>query len=170
MRYCERPAPPPKRAELSDNPIKFCNEIARLFRNKMRETELGEGIMTQPGAHLVLSVLAINDGINQLELVNRTHLRAPTVSVILRKMESEGIVERKKNDEKDKRAVLVYLTELGREIDRTHIARIKKLDGEAMVGLTDDEKEALMRILPKIRDNLLSCRSNNDAKKEEEKQ
>ena len=155
MKYCERPASPPKRAELSDNPIKFCNEIARLFRNKMRETEVNEGIMTQPGAHLVLSVLAINDGINQLELVKRTHLRAPTVSVILQKMESEGIVERRKDDPNDKRAVLVYLSEYGRDLDRSHIERIKKLDAVAMEGLNDEEKALLMKILPKIRDNLL---------------
>ncbi len=169
MRYCERPAPP-KRAELSDNPIKFCNEIARLFRNRMRETEVNEGVMTQPGAHLVLSVLAINDGINQLELVKRTHLRAPTVSVILQKMEGEGIVERRRGTESDKRAVLVYLTSLGRELDRAHIERIKRLDSEAMAGLSESEKEMLMRILPKIRDNLLpnkeeSCETNEEEQK-----
>lgn len=161
MKYCERPAPP-KRAELSDNPIKFCNEISRLFRNKMRENELNEGVMTQPGAHLVLSVLAIDDGANQIELVKRTHLRAPTVSVILQKMEHEGIVERRKDNENDKRAIRVYLTEKGRQIDREHISSIKKLDAIAMEGLDEDEKAILMKILPKIRDNLLS-----DNKKEQ---
>ena len=155
MKYRERPAPPPKRAELSDNPIKICNEIARLFTSRMREQEQGEGIMTQPGAHLVLSMLAINDGINQLELVKSTHLRAPTVSVILQKMESEGIVERRKDNENDKRSVHVYLTEKGRELDREHISRIKKLDAIAMEGLSESEKAILMEILPKIRNNLL---------------
>lgn len=155
MKYRERPAPPPKRAELSDNPIKFCNEIARLWRNKIRDAEVNEGIMTQPGAHLVLSMLAINDGINQLELVKSTHLRAPTVSVILQKMESEGIVERRKDNENDKRSVHVYLTDKGREFDRAHISSIKKLDAIAMEGLSESEKEVLMKILPRIRDNLL---------------
>lgn len=165
MRYCERPAPP-KRAELSDNPIKFCNEIARLFRNRMRETEVNEGVMTQPGAHLVLSVLAINDGINQLELVKQTHLRAPTVSVILQKMEAEGIVERRKGTTSDKRAVLVYLTSFGRELDRSHIERIKKLDSAAMEGLSESEKETLMRILPKIRDNMLPKQNDTNVEGE----
>lgn len=161
MKYRERPAPP-KRAELSDNPIKFCNEIARLFRNIMREQEQGEGVMTQPGAHLVLSMLAINDGINQLELVKSTHLRAPTISVILQKMESEGIVERRKDNENDKRSVHVYLTDRGRELDSAHISSIKRLDALAMDGLSEDEKNVLMKILPKIRDNLLLENKKDD--------
>ena len=163
MKYRERPAPPPKRAELSDNPVKLCNEIARIFRTIRRERDVGEGVMTQPGAHLVLSVLAISDGINQLELVNTTHLRAPTVSVILRKMESEGIVERRRNDENDRRAVRVYLTEKGRALDKEIIECIKELDAIALRGLDSEEIAVLMGILPKIRDNLLSCEKENEA-------
>ena len=155
MRRNERPAPPPARKELSDNPVKFCNEISRLFRWKMKELDGQEGVMSQHGAHLVLSTLAIGDGINQLELVRKTHLRAPTVSVILQKMESEGLCERRKDDPADKRAVRVYLTASGRALDRANIDRIKRLDAAAMEGLDDGEIATLMRILPKIRDNLL---------------
>jgi len=119
------PASPPPRVELSDNPVKLCNEIARLFRGKMREREDAEGVMTQPGAHLVLAFLASGDGTTQLELVHSTHLKAPTVSVILKKMEEEGIV-RRECDKNDGRAVRVFLTEHGREIDREHIKLIKE--------------------------------------------
>ena len=55
------PASPPPRVELSDNPVKLCNEISRLFRAKMRENEDAEGVMTQPGAHLVLAFLAAGE-------------------------------------------------------------------------------------------------------------
>ena len=151
----ERPAAPPARKELRENPVKLCNEIARLWRTRMREREGGEGVMTQPGAHLVLSVLAVSDGVNQLELVRATHLRAPTVSVILKKMEAEGIVERR-NDPDDLRAVRVYLTEMGRVLDRENIARILKIDAVALRGLDEEERTTLMRILPKLRDNLLA--------------
>ena len=161
MKYRDIPAPPPKRAELSDNPVKLCNEIARIMRTKRRERGDCEGVMTQPGAHLVLSVLAINDGINQLELVKTTHLRAPTVSVILRKMEDEGIVERRRDDQKDKRAVRVYLTERGIALDRDIIKGIKEMDTLAMQGLSDEEKATLMRLLQRIRDNLLNLDMDN---------
>ncbi|MBQ2999737.1 MAG: winged helix-turn-helix transcriptional regulator [Clostridia bacterium] len=150
----EMPAPPPARKELSDTPIKFCNEISRLFRMQMRQNDTSEGVMSQPGAHLVLSMLAVCDGITQLELVKATHLRPPTVSVILQKMEAEGLVERK-SDEHDRRAVRVTLTEAGRALDRKNIEMIRALDSVALCDLSEDEIAALMVILPKIRNNLL---------------
>jgi len=149
------PASPPPRVELSDNPVKLCNEIARLFRGKMREREDAEGVMTQPGAHLVLAFLASGDGTTQLELVHSTHLKAPTVSVILKKMEEEGIV-RRECDKNDGRAVRVFLTEHGREIDREHIKLIKSVDSKALSGIDEKECETLMLLLTKIRNNLIS--------------
>ena len=146
--------PMPSRKELSDTPVKLCNEISRLFRARMRENDPQDGVMSQQGAHLVLSNLAVSDGINQLELVNATHLRPPTVSVILRRMEEEGLVVRRV-DECDKRAVRVFLTDKGKELDKKNIERIKELDGIALSGLSETELAALMSLLPKIRDNLL---------------
>lgn len=153
-RRTETPVPP-RRTELSDDPIQYCGEISRLFRAKMRERDGQEGAMTQPGAHLIRSTLAIQDGIRQQELVRYTHLRAPTVSAALRRMEDEGQVERR-GDPEDQRAVRVYLTPKGREMDRLHIEEIKKLVTVALAGLSSEEIEALMTLLPRIRDNLLS--------------
>ena len=150
----EIPVPPPARKELSDNPIKFCNEIARLFRHRLRENDHREGVMSQQGAHLILAMLAVQDGINQLELVRATHLRAPTVSVILKNMEAEGLVERRSNPE-DLRSVKVYLTQQGRLLDCENIQRIQTIEGIALKGLTEEEQRSLMALLPKIRDNLL---------------
>ena len=148
------PLPPPPRKELSDTPIKLCNEISRLFRAKMRQSDDSEGVMSQPGAHLVLARLAVCDGITQLELVRATHLRPPTVSVILQKMESEGLVERK-CDEHDRRAVRVTLTEAGRALDRKNIETIHCIDRVALGNLSQEEIEILMSLLPKIRDQLI---------------
>lgn len=151
----ERSVPPFVRKELSDNPVKLCNEIGRLFRNRMRALDGQEGVMSQPGAHLVLSMLAIHDGINQLELVRATHLKPPTVSVIVKSMEAEGLVERR-SDPQDLRAIRVFLTENGRRLDRENIARIRALDAFALRGLSEEECEQLMPLLLRIRDNLLS--------------
>ena len=160
---CSTPASPPERVELSDNPVKLCNEISRLFRARIRETVDADGVMTQPGAHLVLAFLAVKDGITQLDLVNATHLRAPSVSAILKKMEEEGIVRRLR-DERDARAVRIYLTEHGREIDREHIKRIKALDAEALEGLGEAERDTLMELLSVVRDNLIKkkCESKEN--------
>ena len=149
------PAQPPERMELSDNPVKLCNEISRLFRAKLRHTENAEGVMTQPGAHLVLAFLASGDGVTQRQLVHSTHLRAPTVSLILKKMEQGGIV-RRESDPADARAIRVFLTEQGRKIDSEHIKRIKTIDSEALWGISENEADILMHLLSKIRNNLIS--------------
>ena len=161
------PLPPPPRKELSDTPIKLCNEISRLFRARMRQSDDYEGVMSQPGAHLVLARLAVCDGITQLELVRATHLRPPTVSVILQKMESEGLVERK-CDEHDRRAVRVTLTEAGRALDRKNIEMIHRIDEVALADLTQEEINVLMALLPKIRNNLLLMNEKNEKGEENE--
>lgn len=146
--------PPPRRAELSDNPVKLCNEIARIFRSKMRESGEHDGVMSQPGARLVLSLLAISDGRSQRELAEETHLRPPTVSVILRRMSEEGMVEIRPS-ETDMRVKYVYLTDVGRATDFQSIEKIKEMDARGLRGLSAEENETLMRLLAKIRDNLL---------------
>ena len=153
-RFTTLPSPPPKRPELNDNPVKLCNEIARIFRARRREGIDIEGVMTQPGAGLILSYLAIGDDITQLDLVNATHLKAPTVSIILKKMEEEGIVHREA-DKHDLRAMRVFLTDYGRELDAANIANIKELDAMALDGISESEQATLMLLLTKIRDNII---------------
>ena len=151
---------PPERAELSDNPVKLCNEIARIFRTQLRESCDIDGVLSQPGARLVLSLLAIEDGLSQRALAERTHLRAPTVSLIIKKMIDEGYVTLK-GDESDMRVNRIYLTELGRTTDKKTIARIKETDAIALRGISDEECQTLMLLLGKIRSNLIDGKEEN---------
>ena len=160
---CGMPMPPPRK-ELSDNPVKICSEISRLFHGKLREEKSIDGVMSQPGARLVLAVLALNDGIIQRKLVEDTHLRAPTVSGILKKMEEEGIVERVSGD--DKREYRVFITEYGRRVDMEGIATIKRHEAAALSGISEEEQGQLMAILQKIRNNLLE--DNRDRREDDE--
>lgn len=146
--------PPPEREELREVPMapRMIIEIARMLRFRVRQGE-DEGVMGQNTARLVLSHLAVKDRVNQLELVRLTRLKAPTVSVLLRRMEEEGYVIRIP-DEADRRAVRVVLTEKGREFDRRHLSNISTNDHLAMQGLTDEEQETLLQLLTRIRDNL----------------
>lgn len=157
--------PPPERKELCENPVKLCHDITRLSRAKSREANI-DGIMSQPGARLVLSFLAVNDGVSQRELVNFTHLRAPTVSVILRNMEEEGMAERRRNPE-DRREMRVYLTDYGREVDMNGIAKIKETDALALEGLSTEEYETLMRLLGRMRENLVLSLGDNRKERRE---
>ena len=147
--------PPPEREELRDVPQapRMIMEISRLLRFRVRQGE-EEGVMAQNTARIVLAHLAVRDNLNQLDLVKLTRLKAPTVSVLLRRMEQEGYV-RRVPDEQDRRAVRVSLTEKGKEFDRRHLSRISTNDQTAMRGIDGEDQEALMRLLSRIRDNLL---------------
>lgn len=144
----------PEREEIRENPVKLCHEISHLSRNILRSTCDNDDVMSAHGTRLVVSNLAVRDGITQLDLVNATHLRASTISVILKNLEDVGIVERRK-DKNDLRVLRVYLTDKGKEIDKNNIARLKATDALALSGLDDNEKKELMRLLKKIRNNLL---------------
>ena len=109
--------------------------------------------MTQNTARLVLSHLAKSGTLAQQELVALTHLSAPTVSVLLRRMQEEGYVTRV-CEEHDRRAVRVTLTEKGREYDREHLRRLSTNDAAAMRGLSAEEQETLEALLLRVRDNL----------------
>jgi len=134
-------------------PMVLINEIGRLMGHKIREKGDANPI-SQKSGRLLLMELAKKDGRTQLELVNATHLKAPTISVALQKLEHDGIVLRKP-DEYDLRATRVFLTEKGRELDNRIVKRIREEEALAMVNLTEAECETLVRLLSKIKRNLI---------------
>jgi DNA-binding MarR family transcriptional regulator len=148
------PARPPERDELREESRapRLILEISRLLRFRMAQSE-GGGVMAQNTARLVLSHLAVRGTAGQLELVELTHLKPPTISVLLRRMEDEGYVTRA-TDPRDRRAVCVTLTEKGRAYDKAHLCRISNNDHTAMRGIDAAEESALIALLERIRDNL----------------
>ena len=145
----------------SPNPPMLINEIARLFQARMRSYDL-EGVMAQDSARLIMRALMRSDGCSQLYLVNPTHLKPPTVSVTLRRMEEEGLVRRQQND-MDMRAVCVFLTEKGREHTQRVHQRLKELDAELMKGFSEEELLLMRQMLERMRDNILPCECKNNS-------
>ena len=135
-------------------PMKLIGEISRMMGDKIRE-KCDDNPISQKSGRLILIELAKRDGRTQLDLVNATHLKAPTISVALQKLEHEGIVHRRP-DEYDLRATRVFLTEKGRELDNKIRKRVTEEEALAMVNLTDAECETLMKLLGKIKQNLIN--------------
>ena len=140
-------------------PPMLVNEIARLFHAQMKAFEL-YGVMSQDSARLIMRELAFEDGVSQLHLVHRTHLKAPTVSVVLKKMEDEGLVTRVQ-DTRDQRAVRVYLTERGRDHNRRVFERLMALDATLMEGFDEAETKQLLGFLKRMRENILPESAEN---------
>ena len=145
------PMPPPHKDGRKEPPSRIINEISRLFAAKMRESE---SEMTQESVRLIIICLAHGDGITQLDLVKKTHLSPPTVSITVKKLEDLGYISRV-SDNEDGRAVRVYLTDKGRQLDDSTRDAVHNVNNILMQGITPEQTEILTQLLGHMRDNLL---------------
>ena len=109
----------------------------------------------QSGARRVLAFLSVRDGVSQLDLIRLTHLKAPTISLIVQKMEHDGLVLRK-TDNLDMRLTRVYLTEQGKTVNREIHETVCNVEETAMADFTEEEKEQLHSLLVRLYRNMES--------------
>lgn len=103
----------------------------------------------------ILKPLMENDSLTQLELVNITELKAPTISLTLRNMERDGLVRREKNDS-DRRETHVFITDKGKKMYAKVLTALDKAEKAMLKGLTEKELKALRATLEKMSANLKS--------------
>ena len=146
----KNPPPCTRTCRLEPSAVRLIHDISRIMHERIRKScpEM------QRSCRLILMELSRQDNVTQLDLVRATHLKAPTVSVSLQKMERNGIVKRCQ-DSDDLRATRVFLTEQGRVLDAQIIEKIKERESEAEACLTKEEIETLMHLLTKIKNSLL---------------
>ena len=147
------PEPDENEIDYRTAPMVLINDLSRLLWNNVRKHGM-EHPISQKSGQLILLELAKRDGRTQLDLANATNLKAPTISVSLQKLEKEGYVSRRP-DEYDLRATRVFLTEKGRELDNTIKGYIRREESLATSNLTEEESETLVKLLLKIRENLV---------------
>ena len=141
------------------NPMSLIGEISRLMNTRLLTGETKKSLL-QKSSRLIMIELAKNEGVTQLDLVKPTHLKAPTVSVTLQRLENEGYICRK-TDSYDLRSVRVYMTEQGREFNRIVVERVRKEEDDILKCLNDSESKQLMKLLLKIRENMIEdCEKN----------
>jgi DNA-binding MarR family transcriptional regulator len=88
--------------------------------------------------------------LTQTELKKRLLTTKGSVSLMLSRMEKQGLLRREGN-KKDRRCQLVILTEEGKEFVEPRLARHIQRIGKYFSHLTDLEKEILLKILTKLR-------------------
>lgn len=101
--------------------------------------------LTESQVTLLLS-LSERTGCRVQDMAERLDLTAPTISIGVRRLESMGLVERKA-DNKDRRAVCLYLSPQGRKIASRakayHTAKLEELLGT----LSEGEQETMLALL-----------------------
>ena len=149
------PPSPPETPENGPKPTPpmLVNEIARLFHSRMRGYDV-EGAALRDGERLTLHVLEHFNGCSQLELVKRTHLKPPTISVTLKSLEAQGFVYRE-TDKEDMRVTHVYLSERGRMHNKQIMGYLFTIDTQLMQGFSTEECAQLTQYLERMRNNIL---------------
>ena len=97
----------------------------------------------------------------QNELVEYTRFAAPTVSLTIRKMESEGYVEINQSTT-DSRTKIVSLTEKGKKLVKEYKKHLESFDEQVLSAINEEEKTELKNILEKLRDKVLEMRDDNE--------
>ena len=88
--------------------------------------------------------------LSQSELGEKILKSNANLTTVVDSLEKKKLVERKRSDQ-DRRTVMVYLTELGRELIAKVFPRHAKVVTRELGFLTDKEKDALEKLLRKFK-------------------
>ena len=150
--YMEQQEYSEKRIEASlSEPVSLLGEISKRIRIIAAENARQDKV--PKSEKLILQCLMNANGATQLDIVRFTGFKPPTISILMKKMESAGYITRKP-DEFDLRAMRVFITDDGKKVYFRAVQNVKSLEEIILNNVTDDERKALSEILLKIKSNL----------------
>lgn len=103
----------------------------------------------------LLCQLFVQDGSTQSEIANQLGVQGATVTNMLQRMEEAGLVTRQR-DREDNRLVRVYLTEEGRDKERSINEQFSKVEAATFAGFSDEDRALLRTLLRRMRSNMNS--------------
>ncbi|MDX1838264.1 MarR family transcriptional regulator [Legionella taurinensis] len=101
----------------------------------------------------ILMELLNQDGLTQTELVQRIDVEQPTAVRTLDRMERDGFILRQPSPT-DRRAVLIYLSEKGKQTESMLADNANRLNEHALQGFSEAEKNQLQGLIQRVLDNL----------------
>ena len=126
-------------------------DAARLLRRDFERRAKQLGLTRAQWS--VLAHLARNEGTNQAAAADVLEIEPITLVRLLDRLEAAGWVERRP-DPNDRRARLLYLTEKAHPILDQMFALSLETREQALIGIGEPERDAMMAVLIKIRQNL----------------
>ena len=130
--------------------------VGRTFhiqRRTFKATVHDAGIQITPEEWVLLNRLWSRDGQRQTELAESTIKDRTTVTRLLDGMVKKNLV-RREVDPDDRRVVLAWLTEGGREMIQQLLPVMEKLLKEATTGISEKELEVTRKTLTTFQTNL----------------
>lgn len=102
----------------------------------------------------ILFQLSINEKMTMGELSKKINRDKSTTTVLVRKLEKEGFITGDPAPS-DKRSRIIYLTEKGKQFNKTARELSQELLGTFYKGFSEEEKENFFHTLLRIRDNFI---------------
>lgn len=113
--------------------------------SKRMNRELG---ITGP-QRLVLRVVGLFPGMSAGELAGILHVHASTLTGVLRRLETQGLLRRVAHPDDRRRAVL-HLTPRGGRANRNRVGTVESAVAEALSGVSSKDREATVRALQRV--------------------
>ena len=111
--------------------------------------ERGKPYIITPPQWGALSLLLVQDGLTIGIMSQKRGVDAPTATGIIKRLEQNGLVERR-HDREDRRMVKVYLTDEGRDILQTLAAPVKQFEQSITRGFSEGEQDHFLAQLQQI--------------------
>ena len=127
------------------------HEAARLLGKRFDQKERAIGLSRAQCQ--VLFRLAVSEGMNQARLADMLEIEPISLARLIDRMEQAGWVERRA-DPADRRARLVYMTAKAKPVFERMYAVGLETRGEALDGLSAEERDSLLDMLLRVRRNL----------------
>ena len=100
----------------------------------------------------ILFQLSVNEKMTMGDLSEKIIRDKSTTTVLVRKLEAEGFITGE-SDPADKRSRIIYLTEKGKQFNKTARELSSELLGTFYKGFSDNEKETFLQFLLRIKKN-----------------
>ena len=128
-------------------------EIEQLKRALIQEVLLSLGLTPGHGQARTLMALLRLESASQKELAVECLLDVTTMSRTLDRLQNMGLVERRR-DPMSRRTFRVSLTEEGKKLAEKVTGEFSKIDEDICRDFSDEELEAFLLRLEKVRENL----------------
>jgi len=135
-------------------------DVSRMLRRNFNLRAQAHGLSLAQWQ--ALAYLARQEGVNQVTLADRLEIQPITLARLIDRLQEAGLVSRRP-DPDDRRAFLLYLTEAARPLIDRMWGYAAETRAEAMEGLSDDDRAALIRALQHMKLNLQEAESRVSA-------
>lgn len=126
---------------------RISSQMRRNYSESLRELNL------YVGQDNLLYRLWLGDGITQMQLCEHLHCEPPTVTNMVRSLEQNGFIYRKK-DEQDARVMRIFLTDKGKELEKPVESKWREQQEKLLHSISTEERRVLRQLMQQMESNI----------------